>query len=74
MYNDGVLQIMFCIYCNILRAYKAAFLEVEKAMFTVATLVPMFTIITSGPYTRSKKSNTFHAKCNLKVNRKKKCL
>ena len=34
------------VYCNFLRTVKAAFLELEKAMFTVATLVLMFTIIT----------------------------
>ena len=37
------------VYCNILRSIKAAFLELEKAMFTGATLVPMFIIITPGP-------------------------
>ena len=36
-------------------------------MFTGATPVSMFTIITLGPYTHSKQSKTFHAKCNLKV-------
>ena len=56
------------VYCNILRSFKAAFLELEKAMFTGATLVPMFTVITPGPYTHSKKPKTFHAKGNLKVN------
>ena len=56
------------VYCNILHSIKAAFLELDKAMFTGATLVPMFTIITPSPYTHSKQSNTFHAKCNLKVN------
>ena len=56
------------VYCNILRSIKAAFLELEKAIFTGATLVPMFTIITPGPYTHSKQPKTFHAKCNLKVN------
>ena len=55
------------VYCNILRSIKAAFLELEIAMFTGATLVPMFTIITPGPYTHSKHPKTFHAKCNLKV-------
>ena len=60
------------VYCNILRSIKAAFLELEKAMFTSATLVPMFTIITPGPYTQSKQSRAFHAKCNLKVNCDKK--
>ena len=49
-------------------AIKAALLELEKTMFTGATPVPMFTIITPGPYTNSKQSKTFHAKCNLKVN------
>ena len=37
-------------------------------MFTGAIFVPMFTIITLGPYTPSEQSETFHAKCNLKVN------
>ena len=43
-------------------------------MFTVSTLVPMFTIITPGPYTNSKQPKTFHAKCNLKVNCEEKCV
>ena len=34
------------LHCNTLCPIKATFLEVEKTMFTVATLVPMFTIIT----------------------------
>ena len=37
-------------------------------MFTGAIFVPMFTIITLGPYTHSKQLETFHGKCNLKVN------
>ena len=37
-------------------------------MFTGTPLVPMFTIITPSPYAHTKQSNTFHAKCNLKVN------
>ena len=37
-------------------------------MFIGAIFVPMFTIITFGPYTHSKQSETFLAKCNLKVN------
>ena len=37
-------------------------------MFTGAIFVPMFTIITLGPYTPNKQSETFDAKCNLKVN------
>ena len=37
-------------------------------MFTVALFVPMFTIITLGPYTQSKQIQTFHGECNLKVN------
>ena len=56
------------MFCNILRSIKAALLELEEAMFTGATPVPMFTIITPGPYTHSKQSKAFHAKCNLKVN------
>ena len=55
------------VYCIILRSNKAALLELEKAMLTGATPVPMFTIITAGPYTHSKQSKTFHAKSNLKV-------
>ena len=53
--------------CNILRSIKAALLELEKAMFTGATPVLMFTIITPGPYTHSKKSKAFHAQGKLKV-------
>ena len=48
--------------------FTAAVLELEKAMFTGAALVPMFTIINCGPYTHRKQSKAFHAKCNLKVN------
>ena len=55
------------VFCNILRSIKAAFLELEKAIFTVGNAVRMLTIITPSPYTHSKQSNTFHAKCNLKV-------
>ena len=62
------------VYCNIWRSSKAAFLELEKATFTVATLVPMLTIITPGPDSYSKRSKTFHAKSNLKVDCEKKCL
>ena len=71
MYNDGVF-LDNVVYCNILRSSKAAFLELEKAIITGATPVPMFTIITPGPYTRSKQSKTFHAKCNVKLNCEKK--
>ena len=46
---------------------KATLLELEKALVTGATLVPMFTIITPGAYTHSNQSKAFHAKCNLKV-------
>ena len=60
------------VYCNTLHSFKAAFLELEKAMFTGAILVPMFTIITPGPYTHSKQSKAIHAKCILKVNCEKK--
>ena len=41
-------------------------------MFTGATRVPMFTIITPDPYTHNKHSKTIHAKFNLKVNCEKK--
>ena len=37
-------------------------------MFTGAIFVPMFTIITLGPYTDTKQSEIFLAKCNLKKN------
>ena len=43
-------------------------------MFTVVTLVLMFTIITPDPFTQIKQSKTFHAKCNLKVHCETKCL
>ena len=60
------------VFCNILWSIKAALLELEKAMFTGATPVPMFTIITPGTYTHSKQSKPFHAQCNLMVNCEKK--
>ena len=56
------------MYFNILRSIEAAVLELEKAIFTGATLVPMFAIITTGPYTHSKQSKTFLAKGNFKLN------
>ena len=34
-------------------------------MFPGATLVPIFTIITPGPYSHSKQSKPFHSKSNL---------
>ena len=49
------------VYCNFLHSIKASSLEVEKAMFNVVTLVPMFTLINPGPYTRSRKQYTIHA-------------
>ena len=55
------------VHCFNLGSNKAAFPELEKAMYTVATVVPMFTIIT-GFYTHSKQSKSFHAKFNLTVN------
>ena len=67
MYSDWVFIDNF-VFCNLLRSVKAALLELEKAMSTDATHVAMFTIITPGPYTHSKQSKVFHAKCNLKVN------
>ena len=60
------------MYCNILRSIKDAFFELEKAMFTGATRVPMFTIIPPGPYTHSEQSKAIHAKCILNVNCEKK--
>ena len=56
------------VYCNSLHSIEAAFLELEKATFTDAILVPLFTIITPGPYAHSKQSEEIHAKCILKVN------
>ena len=56
------------VFCNILRSNKASLLELEKAIFTGGTPAPMFIIITSGPFTHSKYSKAFHAKCNLNVN------
>ena len=55
------------VYCNVLRSRKAAFREVQKAMLTVAILVPMFTITIRGPYNRSIQSKIFLAKSKLKV-------
>ena len=60
------------MYCNILRLIVAAFLELEKTIIAGATLVPMFVIITPGPYTHIKQSKTFLAKRNFKVNCEKK--
>ena len=39
------------VFCNILRSIEATILELGKALFTGATPVPMFTIITPGPFT-----------------------
>ena len=55
------------VYCHIFHSFKAALVEVEKTMFTIGNLVPIFEIITPGPYTRSKQSRTFHAKCSVFV-------
>ena len=60
------------VYCNNLHSIKAAFLELGKAMFTGDITVPMFTIITPGPYTHSKQSKAIHAKSILNVNWEKK--
>ena len=55
-------------YCKSLCSIKAAFLELEKAMLTIATLLPMFTIITPETYTtHSKQSKTFHGYCSSKM-------
>ena len=56
------------VYYITSRSIKAAFIELEKAMFNGASLVPMFIIITPVPYTHSKHTKVFQAKCNLKVN------
>ena len=56
------------LYCNIFRSIKAAIFELEEAIFTAATVVPMFTIITRGPYIHSKQSKAIHCKCKSKVN------
>ena len=60
------------VFCNVLRSIKAAHLELEKQCSLAQVLFPMFTIITPGPYTHSKQSKAFHAKCYLKVNCEKK--
>ena len=60
------------VYYNTLRSNKAAILELEKAMFTGAIIVAMFTMITPGPHTHSKQSKTFHPKVDSKVNCEKK--
>ena len=65
MYDDRVFQV---VYCNVLRSIKDAFFELGKAMFTDATHVPMFTIITPGPYTHSKQSKASHTNFILNVN------
>ena len=62
------------MYSNLVLSIKATFLEVEKTLFTVATVVPLLIIITPGTYTRSKQSKTFHANCNLMVKCEKKNL
>ena len=62
------------VYCNISLSFKVAFLRVEKTMFTVATLVQVFTVIALGHYACSKQRKTIHAKSNLKVNCEKKSL
>ena len=59
------------MHCNNLRSIEAASFGLENAMFTGATLFPMFTIISPGPYTHSKQSKAIHGKCNLKVNGEK---
>ena len=55
------------MYCNTLRSIKDAFFELEIAIFTDATLVPIFTIITPCPYAQSKQSKAIHAKCILNL-------
>ena len=62
------------VYCNNLHSSEAPFLEVEKTMFTAATLVPIFIIINPDLTTCSKQTKTFHANFNLKVYCEKKCL
>ena len=56
------------VYCNNLLSIKAAFLGEENTTFTVATLAPMFTMITPGPYTCITQTETVHVKCNLEAN------
>ena len=58
----------YCCILNFLCSIEATLLELKKSLFTGAILVPMFTIITPGPYTHSNQSKEFYAKCNLKVN------
>ena len=60
------------MFYNTLRSIEAAFVALEKAMFTAAPIVAMFTIIPPGPYTQSKQSKAIQTKCNLKVNCEKK--
>ena len=60
------------VFWNTLRSIKAAFLELEKVMFTGSTLVLMFNNIPTGPCTHGKQSKAFHFKCNLKANWDKK--
>ena len=61
------------VYYNKSRSIKVAILELEKAMYTVATPVLMFTFITPGRYTHSNWSKNFHGNFILMVNCEKKC-
>ena len=52
VFNSLIVQIWNftgnVLYCNTLRSNKAAFLELEKALFTVTTAVRILAIITPG--------------------------
>ena len=56
MHNDGFLWLM--LSTATLYGQKKSVFELENTMFTAATVNPMSTIITAGPYTRNKQSST----------------
>ena len=55
MNNDCLLDNV--VHSKNLRSINAAFIELEKSMYSVATPVLMFAIIFPGRYTHSKKIN-----------------
>ena len=56
MYNDGGFYILLCT--------ALIYVQLKPHFFEADFLIPMFTIITPDPYTRSKRSKTFLARCN----------
>ena len=66
MDNVGVLEIMLYTATFYVQS-KTHFFKWKKAILPIAAIVPIFTIITPGPYTRSKQSKMFLPKGSLKV-------